>query len=126
MGIYCYTLRKDVREVDGITIGRFQYAYKEGWGSSSSRTAKRLHAFAEKAVYANPNISYGICADSFNNAAENEIPIYELPDQCSAFLDQPRIFNRETLKTEVKVFGYLVKEGRSFKINKVYASAGHK
>lgn len=58
MGIYCYTMRKDVKEVNGMRIGRFAYAFKDGWGASRTRTAQRLFSFAEKARDALPDIEY--------------------------------------------------------------------
>lgn len=114
MGIYCYTMRKDVKEVNGMKIGRFAFAFKDGWGASQSRTAKRLYAFAEKARWELPDIEYIVQADNFNDAAKWELPVYKINKNVDSCMEEPRFYNEETKRFEAIVVGYLTKVGREF------------
>jgi hypothetical protein len=114
MGIYIYTMRKDVKEIAGMKIARFQYAYKDGWDSSRSKTAKRLHKMAENALDANPDIIYCITPDSFNNAAEYEIPVYQKEKMVDLFAEYPTVYNETAKEYVPKIVGYITKVGREF------------
>lgn len=119
MGVYCYTRRKDKISVHGMDIVRFAYAYKEHWGSSSSRTVNRLHTLAEKAYDTTSECKFAVAADGFAKAKEYSLPIYQLSNQgITSFLEEPKCLNEETNKWEPKVVGYLRKIGRDYYITK--------
>lgn len=109
MGVYCYTYRKETRRIDGKTIGRYDYAYKESfWRSpTQERTLALKHAAADRAISANPNVSLAIVGD-FKEAGERKLSVYDFgSDKRSAFFDTPRIPG--------KFVGYVTKVGRSFR-----------
>ena len=118
MGIYCYTMRKDVKEVNGMTIGRFEFAFKDGWDAHKTRAAKLKFAFAEKAREALPDVEYIVQCKNFNDAAKWELPVYKINKNTDFCYEEPRYYNRETDMCEPVIVGYLVKEGRNFRIKK--------
>lgn len=114
MGVYVYTMRNDILEVEGKKIARFSYAYKEGWGARSTRTASRLHTFAERARANHPEVELCIGSDSFKDAEKYELPIYKINRRSDCFLDQPKVDHEDGYR--VVIVGYLVKEGRKYRV----------
>ena len=119
MGVYQYTMRKDVLEVEGMKIGRFDFAYKLGrdWepgGMTSeyrngkyikNRTVLMLEAQARKAREALPEVEYMVVCKKFTDASKYNLPVYEIGrtmDQFTEELDHKRLV------------GNLRMEGRKF------------
>lgn len=120
MGIYVYTMRKDMLEVADMKIGRFSYAYKDGWGASRTRTATRLMTMAERAQEAYPDLEYVVLADSFNRAKEYKLPIYRKQKCSDMCVEEPKIQNPNSpYDFKIEVVGWLTKVGRKFKIEMV-------
>ena len=125
MGLYQYTMRKDTIEVDGLTIGRFSYAYKLGsdWqpGGETSQyildpktgyhrrkmntTVVRLEAAAERARDALPNVECFVQCDSFKDAAQYDLPVFKVGTSVEQVLD---CFEASEL------IGHIRKIGRKF------------
>jgi hypothetical protein len=120
MGVYQYTMRKDSREVDGIKIGRFEFAYKLGrdWEPGGrtdmykngkfvkNRVVLSLEAKARSAREALADVRYVVVSNDFNDAAKYDLPVYEVG----------RVMYQFTEELDSKdLVGVLRKVGRVFK-----------
>jgi len=102
MGVYQYTMRKDVKEVDNMKVGRFAFSYKHGrdWQPGgetgiyrngkniSNRLVLLAEAHAKKAREKLPDIEYVVIADSFKDAARYELPVYVVPQDMYQFTEE--------------------------------------
>lgn len=132
MGIYQYTMRKDAIVVDGMKIGRFQFAYKYGrdwqpggdtdtyiWFAKTrtSRMKKNravicLESAAKRARETLPDVEYFVSASSFNEAKKYKLEVH----RCNVHMDQ---YCEELVREIYPVVGYLTKIGRSYILEKV-------
>lgn len=123
MGIYCYTLRKNtVNAIDmdigaPIEIGITEYAYKESfWNDSGSykRMTARLHACAERARDANPNLVLVTMGNPKNHDFDREgnMTVFRVSPTFEYFFDS---------KTPGEVVGYLCKNGRKLEFERLPA-----
>ncbi len=111
MGVYCYTLRKQTRQIDGVTIGRTAYAYKDHWDAYRSPFVARQHAAAERARNANPKLTRVIMGD-WKYAATEPLPVFEISEGLTAFMDH---------KSPGPVVGYVTKSGGRYRYKAVDA-----
>lgn len=67
MGVYVYTRRKGIKEVAGMKIARFAFAYKpwRGWSVPRGYNAMvgRMEAFAKSAAYDCPDAEHAIMGE---------------------------------------------------------------
>lgn len=105
MGTYCYTLRKGTRDIAGETIGQMEYAYKYHWDSVDSPFCKRMHAAAERARDANPDLTL-IIMGKFTDIRDCDTAVYRISNQRTYFMDGPN---------PGPVVGHLRREGRKLK-----------
>lgn len=88
MGVYCYTLRKGTKQVDEVTIGRLAYAYKCHWREDDSPFCRRMHAAAERARDANPDLELVVIGDDYSSArSEDRTPVFQISKQRTYWLD---------------------------------------
>lgn len=115
MGVYCYTLRKDTKIVEGLKIARYGYAYKDRfWADGAfNRLTARAHSFAESAQYALKDSVDGVIIGEWEYAKNDKLPIMKVKDLPSCHVDC-NSFNRG----DYEIIGYLVKVGRKFKIER--------
>jgi acetone carboxylase gamma subunit len=78
MGIYTLTLRAATKVIDGVEIGHYGFAFKNGWDwhydssvGSIKRRVRSLYAKAEAAAHKNRNVRHFIGYE-FSKIAENE------------------------------------------------------
>ena len=121
MGVYQYTRRAETKTVEGVRIGRFDFAYKlgscgwhpsnEGNWTSSNRTVKVMEAHAERALAKTRDVKYFIIG-KFNNLGKhfNRLPVYEINDisQFTEELGTPPV-------------GWLIREGKSLRFEFEYS-----
>jgi hypothetical protein len=102
MGVYQYTMRKDVREVSGMKIGRFEFAYKLGrdwqpggqtdeWKNGKfvkNRIICMMEGKAEKARAELRDVQYAVICENFNEASEYELPVYEIGNTMYQFTEE--------------------------------------
>ena len=117
MGVYCYTLRKDVKNVDGLKIARYGYAYKDSFWCNDPvyrRTQARAHSFAERA-YDNliGEVDHVIIGE-WEYAEKDRLPIMKINKLPEYYIDSHKFLNGD-----YEVIGYLVKVGRKLKIERV-------
>lgn len=86
MGVYCYTLRKGTREIDGMTIGQSAYAYKCHWGDYDSPYVKRMLAAGRRAREAQPDLDL-IIMGHFHNIRDCDTPVFKVSTHMSSYLD---------------------------------------
>lgn len=108
MGIYIYTRRKDMKEIQGKKIVRFGYAYKDGWVRKQDRSVSRQLTMAEKAVDETQGATLGFRGDDWKYATHPDgIPLFEIheTESCHNDADVSRVY-----------VGTLHKQGREFYI----------
>ena len=103
MGIYIYTCRSEKKVIDGVTIGRFTFAYKfstyDGWEPNSrysNRYVKSFEARAEKArdsfadayslFIAAPSLSTKNLVKWLQN--DKRIPVHSVPRDTFQFIEE--------------------------------------
>jgi hypothetical protein len=109
MGTYVYTRRAETKNVDGVTIGRFAFAYKyshlDGWYPGGKNRAVRMMEYrAVKAAEKNPNVEFFVVG-AFDRAAACNSLVYQMPKDVEYFIEEP---------TDAKVVGTLQKVGRKY------------
>lgn len=64
MGIYVYTLRKNPIKTIDMEIAQYAFAFKDGWGASSTAKAQRQLAAGERASdHIGKNRYFVLCSD---------------------------------------------------------------
>ncbi len=103
MGVYIYTRRKDVREIDGLKIVRFSYAYKPGgYRYNDSSVEKRLLAAGERAAKATADVEYFFMGQWPDIKGSEEVAFYPVGPSVSAVVD-------DAPRTPV---GYIFRQGK--------------
>lgn len=119
MGLYCYTLRKNtIKATDmdigaPIEIGITKYAYKESWNGSGdyNRMLGRVHAAAERARDANPNLVLVTFGDPKENDFDKypNMTVYRCSPDMESFMDH---------QPPGPAVGYLYKVGKKFEFER--------
>jgi hypothetical protein len=120
MGIYVYTLRKNpVKAIDmdtaaQINIGVTAYAYKESWNSNAdyNRMTARMHAAAERARDANPNLILATFGDPKNHDFDRD-------GKMAIFRTSPGMTYFYNTGSPGELIGYLFKNGRKFEFERI-------
>jgi hypothetical protein len=86
MGVYCYTRRKELRTVDGITMVRFAFAYKDHFWEKQTPVQARKHAAAARAYDETDKIKYGVVGD-WADATKEGMRVFRITDEESYFMD---------------------------------------
>lgn len=103
MGIYCYTLRSNTRELAGMKIAQYKFAYKESlrqYSGGYGRMVALAHAAADRAESKVGEFEYFIMGDW--SPRSYKIPVYHKEGNLpSSFLDS---------KVPGKLAGYAYKD----------------
>jgi hypothetical protein len=87
MGVYCYTLRKPTKTVDGIVIAQYAYAYKDHFFDKQTRHEALMHAAAERALSANYNVKHVVMGDWKYVESDEGLTVYAVSGLKEYFLD---------------------------------------
>jgi len=121
MGMYQYTMRKDVLEIAGMKIGRFDFAYKLGrdWEPGGrtgeyrngkyikNRTVLRFEAQAAKARSELSDVEYVVVSSAFNEAAKYGLEVYPIGKTLTQFTEEPPAQPIGTIKKIGKEFVFV-------------------
>lgn len=124
MGIYIYTLRKNtIKATDmdigaPINIGVTAYAYKQSnsGGGAYNRMRARMHALANRAREANPNlvvVTLGNPKD-YDFGSEGKMAVYRTSPHLEYFYDTVN---------PGELIGYLYKRNRKFEFERIASTA---
>lgn len=116
MGVYVYTMRAEVREIDGVKIGQFKFAHKpfRGWDAPKGfeLAANAQINAGENAKRANRDIQLFIASDWKVSPGE-KLPVLSIPNAPGAAYDD-LLFNGP-------VAGHVFKVGRKWKFEAIGA-----
>jgi hypothetical protein len=123
MGIYVYTLRKNtIKATDmdigaPVQIGVTEYAYKESYsrGGAYNRMTARMHALAERAREANPNIALVTWGNPKNydfSTPYSNMAVYQTSPGMEYFCDTAN---------PGEMVGYLYKRNGKFEFERIAA-----
>lgn len=108
MGVYQYTLRKGTKDVDGLTIGRYAFAYKLSNRLHETGPYKRMAAIkeaaAERAADAQPDLMFAIVGDW--PTKDDARTVFRIDRAYASFADY---------HAPGDVVGHLMKVGRGYK-----------
>lgn len=100
MGIYQYTLRSATKDVSGVRIAQYRFAYKHGWDVESSPVVQRKLSAADRAAekLRHEGVELAVHGDWYDGQ-----PVYQLYALISDFTEELRT---------APVVGHLCKDSR--------------
>ncbi len=104
---YIYTIRSETRNISGLNIGRYSFAFKESYSTKLAKESPAMY-HAENAKSQNKNVRHFIVADSFSEAARDEYAVFEIASEPNAKIYDAMLPKAVKIGTLVKRAGRFV------------------